>query len=248
MTQNQLQEYCVSNLQIDRWLVDELEADEKRRFDEHCAMCLACRRRRGELAATARAFAAASPPLEVLSAAPPRTARRWSRAAAGAAAALAMAAAALLLMRPEGAGAPPQVASSTRSKGSEARLEVVLASEGAQRLIDSGAVVHPGDLLQLRYTSPRSGYLAVLGRDQTGMISAYYEADGHAAAIVAGSEIALSNAIELDDTLGTETLYGFFCADPVAIKALRGVLEAQPAERVVPTSCELQELSFDKQR
>lgn len=79
--------------------------------------------------------------------------------------------------------------------------------------------VRPGDELWLRVTAPRAGYLAVVaigGRSgmETGV---YYPRGPVAAPLEAGEAIELAEAVEADDRVGNEQVYGLLCKDPIKI-------------------------------
>jgi hypothetical protein len=63
-----------------------------------------------------------------------------------------------------------------------------------------------------------AGYLAIIAVDATARVSTYYPPGPTAAHVVAGRDIALSTAVELDATLGRETIIAVRCprAEPVA--------------------------------
>jgi hypothetical protein len=79
--------------------------------------------------------------------------------------------------------------------------------------------VRPGDELRLRATVPRAGYLTVVaigGRSgmETGV---YYPRGPVAAAIQAGEAIDLPQAVEADDRVGNEHVYGLLCKEPIKV-------------------------------
>jgi hypothetical protein len=53
--------------------------------------------------------------------------------------------------------------------------------------------------------------------DESGTVSVYYPAGSNAAAVSAGREVELPSAVELDGTLGRETVVAVRCDRPVAV-------------------------------
>jgi len=88
------------------------------------------------------------------------------------------------------------------------------------------ADVRPGDELRFRVSSPRRGFLAVVGiGGRTGMETAvYYPAAPYAAPIEAGDDIDLPSTIA-DERVGQELVYGFICNKPVRLDEIRGQLD-----------------------
>jgi hypothetical protein len=56
----------------------------------------------------------------------------------------------------------------------------------------------------------------------------------------------LDSAIELDDTLGVETVYGVFCASEVDISELRRALERDAMDPRFPDRCRVDRVQLRK--
>lgn len=128
--------------------------------------------------------------------------------------------------------------------------------EGAGRQIVLGNPwVHPGDDLRLRVTASRAGYLAVVaigGRSgmETGV---YYPRGPVALAIEAGEAIELPHAVQADDRVGNEHVYGLLCKDPIkiddivaALSGLRNASAYMSPQGGLDFPCEIATVGFLK--
>lgn len=204
-----LSEQCISDLVFDEWHAAELDAPGIQRAAQHLASCARCQGRQRALQADAHAFLAAHPK-------PPSrgfAVRRFGVALTG----LAVAAGAFLVLR---ASEPI----GERSKGGPtlgffvSRDERVFPGATGERL-------HPGDRLRFVASSNGPRQLAVLSRDAHGVASVYYPAAPRSRALETEQPTPLEAAVELDGTLGKETLYGVFCANEFEVEPLRAALE-----------------------
>lgn len=230
---------CASDLRIDEALAGELPGAARAQLDDHLERCAHCRARYDGIAAEREAFLTAAPTFEALAerrAAAPRRARGpWVGGVGGvvgAAAGLAVAAVVFLSIR---APAPPHgdalrgseagnpVASATRSKGGP-RLGLFIKRGARVTPGQSGARVRPGDRVRFTYSSSRPRYFGLLNLDAR-RASVYYPSGGEAARVAAGSAIPLDFSVELDDTLGSERVFGVFCDAPFALEPLRRALD-----------------------
>lgn len=218
---------------------------ERAAVDAHLATCSACQQAAERLAADHAAFlaGAAIPTLAAaaLEAAQVRPAEpmTWLRRLVPLGAGLGLAAAAVLLApRP----------TDTRTKGGfslgafvQRGLQGGLQHGGQQGVQPdvsrpgerhAGEPLHPGDRLRLVVSTPAPGYLAVIGVDEARQVSVYYPQGERTAALPAVRDHALDSAIELDGTLGHETIIAVHCASalPVAdvTRAARRALDALP--------------------
>jgi len=89
----------------------------------------------------------------------------------------------------------------------------------AKQIVLGSPWVRPGDELRLRVTVPRAGYLAVVAiGGRSGMeTGAYFPLGPVAAPIEAGEAIELAQAVEADDRVGNEQVYGLLCKEPIKI-------------------------------
>jgi hypothetical protein len=254
---------CPSDYQLDLWLAEELTPRDQVPLRLHLASCAHCTARLERASAEQERLPQqrplpASPAAEILAPVVPlRPRRRPARWFVPGGAGLAMAAGvALLLAR----GEPParSAAPTTRSKGGF-QVDFVVARAGARDLEphagqpaavqQSGqrdAEVRPGDRIQLLYSSPRPGHLAVLGRDGSGATAIYYPAGGAPEPVPAGQRVPLSHSIALDAVPGQERLYVLFCTAPVALEPLRARLAGDGTPGEPPPGCELRLLVLDK--
>ena len=206
---------CLSDLRFDELLAGELATEAAAMATDHLGDCARCRDRQRELLADRARFRAARPALRR---------RRWIGAVAlGAAAGLA-----ITLRGPSDA---------TRTKGG-ARLGFVVVRGQAMQRGGPGEHVHPGDTLSYVVTTAEPAYVAVLSRDAAGHITTYVSPER----VPAGRDLQLSLATVLDDTLGIEQLHGVFCAEPVAMTALRDAPDRAPA------GCTVDRIDIEKVR
>jgi hypothetical protein len=99
----------------------------------------------------------------------------------------------------------------------------VFAHDGARsRVVDSGAVVHPGERLGFKVGAPTGGHLLVLGVDGRGAPYLCYPQDGQGASRLldpSGDAHDLQQAVRLDAVLGSEDIVALLCASPVTFEA-----------------------------
>jgi len=218
---------CPSDLVFDEWLAAELAPERAREIDAHVRDCARCRDRRAAREREHAAFLATAPtfadhaalvgrpaPASGAGRRPRRAAWRWSGAAAAAAA---VAVAAILLLRP----APDE--SGERIKGAP-HLTMFVQHGGQARQGRSGERVQPGDKLQFAYSMPAAHHLAIVGRDARGAAARYFPLTGATAALAAGARISLDFAVQLDDVLGREVMYGLFCPGAIDVDAVVSAL------------------------
>ena len=93
-----------------------------------------------------------------------------------------------------------------------------------------GAAYHPGDSLQLRYTTPAHRHLLVVSLDGHGAVTAFYERWGRSLSIEPGVAQLLQTSVVLDDAVGPERIIGCFSHAPLrtsqALEAGRRALAA----------------------
>lgn len=236
--------HCLSNLTLDRLLVEELDDVGRAAAMGHVAGCRRCSARLSELRAERDRFAVETRPL-VLPAARPRplTGRALF---AGGAVALGAAVAILLIVRGgRDQMIDPQAIDATQVKGG---LRLGLYIKRGDSVIEgrSGDVVHPGDAIRFAYTSTSAGYLMILGRDGAGRVSVYYPEGDRAAPIRPAEDQVLPGSIVLDDVPGSEEIVALACVHPVAAAAAQAALRAsrQAPERIA--GCAVERLIMDK--
>jgi len=244
---------CCREHELSGYLADALEPGARARLDDHLAGCERCTGRLDRMRAEAAAFSAARPwsaVREVVEAAqdPPR--RGWLSRLLGRPLWLGMplaaaAAAALLVLLPGRGPQPPpgwETEPRVRPKG-EVGLSFVVARDGRAVDGDPAEVYHPGDRLQLRYSTPLHLGLVVVGRDGTGAVSTWYDADGWSVPIRPGTRRLLDGSVVLDAAPGPELVVACFSREPVRTGE---VVEAVRADRPLPEGCERASLSIRK--
>jgi hypothetical protein len=227
-----LAEGCISDLTFARLAAGELGADELSALQAHVASCDACSAKKAELAASDAAFLARAPTFTALRErhAPaaskvvrPSSARAWRWLSAGAA--LAAAAIIALAVHPatqsgDGEGAPL----GTRLKGGSQLGFFVARGESVFRGQEN-ETVYPGDRLRFVLSTSAPSHVAILSRDGAGAVSVYYPTGKSSTRFDALRDYALESSVELDDTLGKETVYALLCAEPFELAPLLRELE-----------------------
>ncbi len=219
----------LSELTIDRLLLDDLGGAEREAVEAHLARSPDCR----AAVEAARGFDAThplSPPGRVL----PfrrRAARVWAPLAGG----LALAAALALVLWRGPAGGPP--GDGLRVKGGRFELEVHVHDGTRSRRVSSGAPVRPGDRVGFAVESDRPGHLLLLGIDARGETYPCYPQtpDGRAAALAPSvGPRPLPAAVRLDATPGRERLVALFCPEPFSSADVARTLRAARAADPLP--------------
>jgi hypothetical protein len=113
---------------------------------------------------------------------------------------------------------------------------------------EPGHALHPGDSIQLVYSTRTPTYLGVLSLDGEHKASIYYPATPRAARVEPGRRQALPQSTILDETLGDETLYALSCNAPIVLEPLRAELAAHPETAPRADGCRVSTLSFRKER
>jgi hypothetical protein len=224
-------EGCSSDLQLERLLVDELQAGGARdALVAHLRTCARCQTRRDELAAAPALTLAdlASPssntgsndswlPPAPPAVAPPPAFARPSRARAGVAfglAAAGLAAAVLLLPRH---AVPPE----TRTKGAAARLEIVArGADGRVFPVFDGTPLRQGDAVRFFVTTATTAHVSVVGLDAAGGVTIHFPPAAPASGPLPPGTHTLPGSVVLDATTGDERFVALACASPVARDAL----------------------------
>jgi hypothetical protein len=219
---------CLSDLALDQLLLGEGPEAVAAAARAHLLGCAACTEahaarqedrdrfaQESDLAALARdalARAAAAPP-------PPSRWRWLAGSAAVGAAALGLT---IALLVPGGLVSP----SGGRAKGGFAiTMFVKHAETPAHGSLHLGEPLHPGDQVRFRLSSDVRGYVAVLAADAAGKVSVYHPTGRQAAALEAGADEPLPNAVALDSTLGREVIIALRCERPVDVETLVSALD-----------------------
>jgi hypothetical protein len=151
----------------------------------------------------------------------PRRRRAWIAplvAAAG------LAVVALVVVRHEPA-AHDVVPEMTRVKGTARLLAYRQAGEQAEKL-ERDAVVHEGDVIQLRYNAGGARYGVIASIDGGGGVTLHFPADADAPTDVAGGTRTLPDAFELDDAPRFERFFFVTANEPLDVAETLDALHA----------------------
>jgi hypothetical protein len=225
-------EGCLSDLTLDRLLDGELgDGAEAHAATAHLAACTRCRARRAEI----EAVPAQEPDARWLQAHEPDAPREINRKAGRregdpgsgprsrvfppsrlpvqirAVGALALAAAAALVLYLRAAGGDG--AATTRIKGSQLGLELLVRREGGPPgplLPDER--LRAGDVLGFRVRSAKAGFLTIVGVDGAGQVTRYApQGEAAPAAELAPGQRVLEESVVLDGARGEETGLALLC-------------------------------------
>ena len=242
---------CASDLELDRLRVGELGPAEAAVLDAHLAQCDSCRARRTFLEQLALAeqlppFAeldAHAPPFAKRAAMPAR--RRWA-APWLAAGSLVAAAAAVVLMfqRPAAEDGPTTARSGARTKGGGVVLDWVVRRGERVFAPDPAQPLFPGDALRFGVRAEAAGRAAVLSLDGARHTSVYHDW----VAIDARERQLLPGAVELDDVIGDEHLYGVVCERSWPLGELAAAIVRDPAQPRLPSGCAVDHHVLRKER
>jgi hypothetical protein len=231
-------ESCVSDLRMDAFLADELDAQQRRAVEQHRASCPRCDQRLRRLEREGSAYLASEQAVTtqrtLAARSRTRTQRRW---VVGAGSGLAAAAALGLALL-----SPVDEPDAQRTKGGS-RLGFFVDHAGRVRQGKSGERVRPGDLLRFVYASARPVYLTIVSFDAAQHASVYFPASQ----VQPGNNLPLPSAVELDATLGVERIYGLFCERPAAAEELARALTRQKGVLSAPAGCEVDTLQIVKE-
>ena len=237
---------CLSHAALDRLALGEAGASESEAAQAHLAACKSCaelkaflERDRASFLVEANIDALAADALARASQSGKpggATAAWWQRLGAAVAGLAAVATVAVLLPRsvpsPDSTLAPTPRAGGMTAKGGLGLTVYVLHTEAGPGLgaaagapegtLHLGEPLHPGDRIRLQLAGRSEGLHAlVLAVDQSARVSVYY-----AGALGAAGPQLLPNAIELDATLGPETIVALSCRSPIAVDAALAAVQA----------------------
>ncbi len=220
-------EGCLSDLKLDRWVAGELSETAVAEAQTHVDGCAACAERKRIFSEAQQDFAETAPALVAPKA--KRTPWLWAGPVTG----LAVAAAAALWFQPT---------ETVRSKGGF-DLGFYVQSGDSVRQGETGEKLLPGDQVRFEYTSETPVHLTILSTDGAGVISTYYPVSD-STELAAGVQVSLPGAIQLDATLGVETVVGIACAEPVSIEVLKE--QVRSGDRLFPEGCASTEIQWTK--
>lgn len=244
MSTPQAKSACLSNLALDKIIAREPVAAAQ----EHLQGCDRCSDRLLDLQQQRATFQAKMPAFSTLQAisehARPGVWQRWKAAGPRLALALSLplAAAAALLIYLHSNGA--RAVETTRSKGAPT-LEFYIKRGHVVMVGGPGEELRPDDAVRFSYTSESGSYLLILSIDSNSQISVYHADQDKAVPAVAAVDQELAGSIVLDEVLGSERVYGFFCQSSVAVRDASAALRANPLEPTVP-GCSVAQLQWLK--
>ncbi len=189
---------------------------------EHLAGCDECQTAIEQVRADASAL---RPPARLREAAAGRTTGAPTNRVAIYGAVVALAAVGLFFaLRPGPATVETTPTPDIRIKGGFA-LEIIARdpAKGAQRTIEQGDTVRPGEQLGFKASAASAGHLLILGVDGKGATYPVYPRGAAPKGAAFGPQAqaaALDSAIEFDASTGSETLVALFCAAPVDYPAV----------------------------
>jgi len=145
---------------------------------------------------------------------------------------LAAAAAALVLVsRWPAAQVPTGDPEITRVKGPQvAALGIHRQTDRGPEQLTSGAAAHPRDRLQLSYAAGGARYGVLFSLDGRGGVTLHLPRDGGQASPLAGGEVLLPDAYELDDAPGFERFFFVYSPSPFAVEDVLAAARALAAE------------------
>lgn len=214
-------------LAIDRLLTDDLAAELLAELEKHLADCAPCAARVAE----ARSFVAEPLPLRRQRPEPGAQVIAFPRrrVAAAVAAVFAMAAGLLLALKP-----PTE---EFTARGGDLELEVHRQKTKGTEQLHDGDAVFPGDHLGFRVSSRKTGFLMVVGVDQTGSTYPCYPQSERLLAMPLGSSrtpVDLNTAIQLDNAVGQERIIALRCPEAFSFDDVRAALVGAPQEGPLP--------------
>ncbi len=219
---------------------EELSLELCAEVEEHLESCSLCAARLREMEAERQAFLIQHPPGAFLAALEARKLQRrpqlryflgWGGLLASCAAAL------LLLWQPLSSEPEPKPLPVTRLKAA-VDLSFHVKSGAHSRLGCAGEVLQPGDQIQLRISSPQAAHLLVVSLDSRGVVTPFYDLEGHSIPIEPGVAQLLEGSVILDEALGPERIIACFSEEPLETRTVlesgrRALRSAQGAPQAV---------------
>lgn len=235
---------CLSDLTLDGWIGDELEAERRASVAAHLESCAKCQQRLATIEAETRAFLAQAPTFadqaritEELRAARAVTTRSRRMAIASSVIGLA----AMVTLAVVSRDAPPGV----RTKGDGAQVTFFVKRDGQVMEGVRGQAVHAGDQLRFAYSSTQDVHAMLIDVDVHGPTVYLPNAGQQSVLLPAAQDRALDFGVELDQALGREHVYAIFCPHAFSVEAALTALSGpQPAP---PKDCTLDVIELHKE-
>ncbi len=243
---------CLSLAVMDRLALGESDAAEKQSAARHLEGCAACQTLSQSLQldtddfrATAHPAALAADALARAGQAGASSRSTWIRRLVPL-----LTAGALAVVFVARGPAPTSELADNATKGSFALAIYVLhAHDGdsaARGQLHLGEPLHPGDQIRFGLQSDEPGYALVLGVDRRGEISVYHHDGSKAAPLGSGRGDITPGAIELDETLGRETLIALRCRERITAEAAIAAVKKAGGEPALGLPCAVARYAIDK--
>ncbi len=217
---------CPPRLMLELAIHGELDPDATRDHGAHLASCPSCAAALAQLRGEAERYRASPAAVQLRRLLIERAARRPTRSrspwlrALWLAAPLAVAAGWLLVPR----AGPTDFAWKGRGV-----LRLSVRRDGAQRAWD-GRALQPGDVVQLAWSAPTAGHLAVFFRAASGEVTLLYPASGSASAPVAGGAVvSVGDALRADAAIAGGHLWWYFSEASFPVAPLVGDVQRDRA-------------------
>ena len=229
---------CLSDLRIDRLIVDELDTPDRAATLAHADACAWCSLRISELRTAQSDFAAQPLPRSLRPRRP-----TWLGASAGLAAAAALA---IVFAIPPHKPRPVLSDDDVRSKGSP-HLDLQVERDGLLEPLLPGDRIRPGARVQPSYTAAAPGWLAIFGVDGAGRVQRHYPVGTDASAFVpAGRAEPLPFSLTFDSIPGLERIIAVHCPWPLDLAAVERQLATGATPSLDP-GCAVDRLEFAKE-
>lgn len=107
---------------------------------------------------------------------------------------------------------------------------------GAPFVVKPGGALKPHDRIRFVLSGTDARHALIASVDGKGAFSVYHPFDGQESAALAGAakRHELPDSVDLDETLGRETLYAVLSAMPVDRKAVEAAIRTAPEKPLVP--------------
>ena len=232
---------CPSELRFERWQLGELAPADQAALDAHASGCPHCEARLAERRSLLENISPAERNRMLrhilgAGAAAKAPAPWWRRIFGDWGLSPAFAAAAALVVGVvyvgNRAGPSSDEADILRTKGSMS-LSVYRERSGEVEIARSGERMQKGDRLRFGIEVPKAGHIMIVGVEAEGSYYVCHPASGsgRSSEVAAGRTEALPGAIELDDSIGRESLHLVHCPEAFTLDDVTPIDSARLAER-----------------
>jgi hypothetical protein len=221
-----MENHPFGTLALTSFMVNDCSEQERARIRAHVDACAQCRDLLARLAAERDVFLTRLPYSQSIGAARPVAPRRPAQLAYALAACLLVAITAIFFL-PSLTTAP-----ASRIKGDVA-ISIFVKTENDRIEKRAGSEYHPGEQIQIAYSSGQFDHLILLGIEGNGTITDYYPQSGDTSILIEkGQNLPLPNSILLDEYLGLEAYVAVFSPRPLSlsqtVKAIRDAYAENP--------------------